>query len=186
MKHLSAIGLTKPNNRASWQTQWEDAVGVRTWFSFFNGIQASPFVSTSVRMRLLKRLGIICEPGAVVYENTFFGSSKVKLGKNSFVSVRCLLDGSDWIVIGDDVHLAMGVSILTSTHEIGLSKRRAGTLKTAGVTVGNGCWLGANVTVQPGVNIAEGCIIAAGSVVTSSTEPNGLYAGIPAKRLKDL
>ena len=36
------------------------------------------------------------------------------------------------------------------------------------------------------VNILDGCIIAANSVVTKSTEPNGLYAGVPARRIKDL
>ncbi len=40
--------------------------------------------------------------------------------------------------------------------------------------------------IMPGVTIAEGCVVAAGAVVTRSTEPNGLYAGNPAVRKKDL
>lgn len=50
----------------------------------------------------------------------------------------------------------------------------------------DGCWVGANVTIIPGVTIGEGCIIAAGAVVTKNCEPDGLYAGVPAKRIKDL
>ena len=40
--------------------------------------------------------------------------------------------------------------------------------------------------ILPGVTIAEGCVIAAGAVVNKSTEPDGLYAGVPARRVKDL
>ena len=36
----------------------------------------------------------------------------------------------------------------------------------------------------PGVQISSRCIIGAGSVVTRSTEPGGIYAGVPAKRIK--
>lgn len=54
------------------------------------------------------------------------------------------------------------------------------------VVVEDGCWLGGNVTVLPGVTIKKGCIVGAGAVVTKDTEPDGLYAGIPAKRIKEL
>lgn len=50
----------------------------------------------------------------------------------------------------------------------------------------DGCWLGGNVTVLPGVTIGRGCVIAAGAVVTKSCDPNGLYAGVPARRIRDL
>ena len=36
-----------------------------------------------------------------------------------------------------------------------------------------------------GVTIANGCIIAAGSIVTKDTEPYSIYAGNPAKKVKD-
>ena len=47
-------------------------------------------------------------------------------------------------------------------------------------------WICAGAAILPGVQIASGCVIAAGAVVTHSTAPNGLYAGIPAIRKKDL
>ncbi|MBR1536811.1 MAG: hypothetical protein IJ630_07725 [Treponema sp.] len=46
-------------------------------------------------------------------------------------------------------------------------------------------WIGANVTILDGVTVASGCVLAAGSVVTKSTEPNGVYAGVPARRIKE-
>ena len=45
-------------------------------------------------------------------------------------------------------------------------------------------WLGANVTVLPGVTIGEGSIIAAGAVVTKDVPANMIVAGVPAKVIR--
>jgi len=51
--------------------------------------------------------------------------------------------------------------------------------------IGNDVWIGARVVVLPGVHIADGCVVGAGSVVTSSlAEPYGIYAGNPARLLR--
>lgn len=44
--------------------------------------------------------------------------------------------------------------------------------------------LGVNCTVLPGVTLGEGCIVGANSVVTKDTEPWMIYAGTPAKPIK--
>lgn len=54
------------------------------------------------------------------------------------------------------------------------------------IVIGRGCWIGANVTIMPGVTIGDGCVIGAGSLVTNDCEPNGVYVGIPARRKKEL
>ena len=158
----------------------------RTKFSIANGIQASALVTTPMRARLLRWYGIACGNGTRVYEGVFFGSSKVRLGADCFVSVGCFIDGSDWVDIGAHVHLGSGVRLLTSSHDIGPSERRAGPNTTAPVRLEAGCWLGAGVLVMPGVTIARGCVVAAGAVVTTDTLPDGIYAGVPARRLREL
>ncbi|MGP6193725.1 DapH/DapD/GlmU-related protein [Priestia megaterium] len=55
----------------------------------------------------------------------------------------------------------------------------------ADVVIKDGVWIGANVTILKGVTVGEGCVIAAGSVVTKNTSPYGIYAGAPAKKIKD-
>ncbi|MGP1586917.1 MAG: CatB-related O-acetyltransferase [Treponemataceae bacterium] len=52
------------------------------------------------------------------------------------------------------------------------------------LTIGNDVWIGANVVLLPGINIADGAVIAAGSVVTKDIEPYAIVGGIPAKLIK--
>lgn len=59
-------------------------------------------------------------------------------------------------------------------------------IKNADITVESNAWLGANCTIFPGVTIGECSIIGAGSVVLKDVEPYSIYAGVPAKKIRDL
>ncbi len=48
------------------------------------------------------------------------------------------------------------------------------------------CWIGAGVSILPGVTVNRGCGVAASSVVYESTEADGLNAGNPARRVREL
>ena len=55
------------------------------------------------------------------------------------------------------------------------------------VIIGDGVWLGANVTVTPGVSIAPKIIVGAGAVVSKDLDKEGwLYGGVPARPIKPL
>lgn len=47
-------------------------------------------------------------------------------------------------------------------------------------------WIGANVTVLPGVKIGKCAVIGAGSVVTCDVDAYGVYAGVPARKIRDI
>lgn len=51
--------------------------------------------------------------------------------------------------------------------------------------IGNDVWIGDNVLICGGCSIGDGVIIGAGSVVTKDLEPYGIYAGVPAKLIKE-
>lgn len=51
--------------------------------------------------------------------------------------------------------------------------------------IGNDVWIGYGAIIMSGVKINDGSIIAAGSVVTHDTEPYSIYAGVPAKKIKN-
>lgn len=61
-----------------------------------------------------------------------------------------------------------------------------GVSKTAPIRIEDGCWIGANVTILPGVTIKAGTVIAAGAVVIHDCDENALYGGVPAKKIRDL
>ena len=92
----------------------------------------------------------------------------------------------DDIVIGENCSIAFGVTFCNSSHRQGISRKRAGDVITQKILIEDGCWIGANVTIMPGVTIQKGCIIGAGSLVTRDCLKDGLYIGSPAHRMKDL
>lgn len=82
--------------------------------------------------------------------------------------------------------MAMRLLFTTSTHEIGDSQCRAGELIRRPIEVGKGCWIGAGAVILPGIIIGDGCVIGAGAVVNRDCDPNRLYVGVPARRIKEL
>jgi maltose O-acetyltransferase len=118
--------------------------------------------------------------------NIRFYSSKVIIGKNSFVNNGCYFHNYSSVSLGDNVFLGPEVMLTTVSHKIGDTTCRATALESAPITIQNGTWVGARAIILPGVTIGQGCIIGAGAVVSKDCEPNGLYAGVPAKKIKDL
>lgn len=57
--------------------------------------------------------------------------------------------------------------------------------KTKPVKIGNHVWIGTRVTILKGVNIGDGAVIAAGSVITKDIPAGSLAAGVPAKIIRD-
>ncbi len=133
-------------------------------------------------------------------ENTLIGRGfqidipeQVQIGSNSLINYNCSFYVSSgggreqpMIIVGDNTQIGYGSSIICGSHILGPHERRAGTREAKPVRVGNGCWIGANVTILPGVTICDGCVIAAGAVVANDCEEDSLYAGVPAKKIKEL
>lgn len=105
---------------------------------------------------------------------------------NYGVHSHCGANDTVGISIGNSVFIGSDVRICCSSHEFSSKECRAGKNTYGPVHIKDGCWIGLCSIILPNVTIAEGCVIAAGSVVTKSTEPNGLYAGVPARRIKEL
>ena len=152
-----------------------------------NHLAASHAINHQLRRRLLRWYGVEIDPSAVVKGGCFFGGPGVSIGSGTFVNVGCFFDGSGPIDIGASCNIGMEAMLCTSHHRTGARDRRA-TQPTEGrgITIGDGCWIGVRATILPGVTVADGCVIAAGAVLARDTEKDGLYAGVPAARLRDL
>jgi maltose O-acetyltransferase len=87
------------------------------------------------------------------------------------------------IEIGDDVTLAPNVVLLA--HDASL-KEICGLAKIGRITIGNNVFVGANTVVLPNVAIGNNVIIGAGSVITKNIPDNAVYAGNPAKFIRQI
>lgn len=151
-----------------------------------NSVGASWAVSPRRRVRWLRRWGVAIDEGASVNAGCMFGGNDVHIGAGTFLNVGCVLDNTARIRIGPGCVLGPGAMIVTSTHDQGPSHQRAVGLAGRPVEIEAGCWIGARAILLPGVHVGAGCIIGAGSVVTGDLEPDGVYAGAPARRIRDL
>lgn len=154
----------------------------------FNSIQRLPIFPPFLRTILLNMTGCQMDPSARIEEYVYLGSNHIKMGKKTIINVGAFLDGCGEIILEDQARCGPYVRILTGTHEWTDNPdfRVSEDLIMSSVHIKKGAWVGMGVTILPGVTIAEGCVIGSNSLVTKDTEPNGLYVGSPAKRVKDL
>lgn len=117
---------------------------------------------------------------------SFVGGRAIEIGEGSFINIGCFFDLSERISIGALVRVGMRTMFITGTHVLSEEVQRAGCETAMPITVGDGCWIGANCTILPGVNIGRGAVVAAGSVVTRSVGENEIHAGVPAKLVRVL
>ncbi len=111
---------------------------------------------------------------------------KISLGNNVYLNVNCtLLDGGH-ITIGDNSLIGPGVQIITINHDTNPASRLTKTNYASDVLLENNVWIGAGSIILPGVNIGQGAVIGAGSVVTAKVQPDTLVAGNPARKIKNL
>ncbi len=117
--------------------------------------------------------GIWC-PGAsiIIGDSVFIGRDcefnirkKIAIGKGSAVASGCRFIDHDHATIGERIDEIPGPE-----EEI---------------VIGKYVWLGVDVIVLRGVTIADGAIVGAGSVVTKSIPACEIWAGVPAKKIKE-
>lgn len=98
-------------------------------------------------------------------------------------SIGCYIQGYGGIHIGDYTQIGPNVGIISSNHDIYDNSVH---IKSP-IHIGKYCWLAKDVTILPGVTLAEYTIVGAGSVVTKSFEEGYcVIAGNPAKVIKKL
>jgi maltose O-acetyltransferase len=161
------------------------ATAKRAGMLVLNAVQGSSLTPKLVRWALLRAWGV----RAATYQisqGCWFGGSAVEIGSGTYVNFDVVFDNLGPIRIGARCDIGMRAMLVTSVHEVGPAARRAGPLHGKAIVIEDGCWIGAGAVILPGVTVGAGCIVASGAVVTRDCEPNGLYAGTPARRVREL
>ena len=110
----------------------------------------------------------------------------ILIGNNVGIGEYAYLGGAGGLTIDDDCIIGQYFSCHPENHKYKLRVlpiRLQGTTRE-GIHIKKNCWIGSKVTVLDGVVIGEGCVVAAGSVVTKSVPPFSVIGGVPAKILK--
>ena len=125
-------------------------------------------VGVPVRARILRRHFAEVGPRLIVLEGARFRNiQNISLGDNVSIGTDTMLQAGGGISIGDNTLLGPGCKIWTQNHrmddpDVPICEQGA---DFAAVSIGEDCWLGADVFIMPGVQLPRGCVVAAGSVV---------------------
>jgi acetyltransferase-like isoleucine patch superfamily enzyme len=152
------------------------------------------------RLRLRLNNSLTIGEGSIIEGNLVFerDGAEIVIGCDTFIG-DSMIASACRVEVGDDVHIAWGCNIVDhNSHPIPWCERKEDVrnqyggrkdwshVKMGPVTIGNKSWLGLNVIVLKGVEIGEGAIVAAGSVVTKNVSPWTIVGGNPAKVIREI
>jgi len=161
-----------------WRFAWE-------WL-ILSGIGTAPFTPRPVRRGIYRLAGahLATAPGTLM---TFAGKpSNLTIGPAGYMNQKVFLEAIAPVTIGVGCAFGMEAMVLTSHHEVADDGTWSPTSTGRPVTIGDRVWVGARVTILPGTIIESDVIIAAGAVVHGTLRSHGVYAGVPARRIRSL
>ncbi len=113
------------------------------------------------------------------------GGADIRVGRNVFVNQNCTFYDLGGIDIADDVMIGPNVSIITSSHPLEPSERRARVIARP-IVIEKNVWIAAGATIIGGVRVGANAVVAAGSVVTRDVPPDTLVGGNPARVIRSI
>ena len=136
-----------------------------------------------VRALLAELTGKPIDDSTVIFPPFYseFGKN-LRLGRGVFINLGCRFQDTGGITIGDGTLIGHGSTLTTLNHHVDPDRRAD--MMPAPIRIGRKAWLGAAVTVVPGVTIGDGAIVGAGAVVTKDVPANAIVAGVPAKLIR--
>lgn len=125
---------------------------------------------------------------SIVIEPPFYCDygKNIVVGENFYANHNLVILDCAKVTIGDNVFIAPNVGIHTAGHPIDAEQRNKGLEFALPVTIGNSVWIGATVTILPGVTIGDNTVIGAGSVVTRDIPSNVIAVGNPCRVLRPI
>ncbi len=130
---------------------------------------------------------IIFKDDVTIEENCRFVSARegtIEIGAGSIVTAFAIINGGADVLVGEKCILGPRCSINANEH---VFKRHTPVRESgfvhASIVIEDDCWLATSVSVNKGVRLRKGTVVASGAVVTKDTEAYSIYAGIPAKRI---
>lgn len=107
--------------------------------------------------------------------------------EDSFIGPYTVIVAQKGIRIGKNCQIAEMVVIRDQNHNFGASGKTIAEqgFISEGITIGNNVWLASKATVLKGVTIGDNTVIGAHSLVNRNCAADSVYAGIPARKIKE-
>ena len=138
---------------------------------------------------LMRQLGGCHRDLEIVHPWDIRGPEHIYIGRNTFIGPRVLLivHPETEIRIGDKVMFGPSVSIITSNHRHNLTQQatRDSGYDFGSVTIQDDVWVGAGAIILKGVTVGRGSVIGAGAVITKNIGEYEVWAGNPARKIRD-
>lgn len=130
------------------------------------------FLYKGKNVRILKGFNLGHTYNLIFHDN-------VLIGENSFINARGGVEICSGTITGPQIMIysenhIYNSDLLPFSNDLEFKK----------VKIGANCWIGARVFICPGVELGEGCVVAAAAVVTKSFPPLSVVGGNPARLLK--
>jgi acetyltransferase-like isoleucine patch superfamily enzyme len=140
-----------------------------------------------LKVTLLRLAGARIGSRVTIYPRVWIAPGKnLVIGDDVDVALESLISTSGGVTIGDRTLIGYRTQILSTNHVIPEGRKRIlgqGHVKKR-ITIGSDVWIGANCIILAGINIGEGAVVGAGSVVTKDVEPYTIVAGNPARVIR--
>ncbi len=120
--------------------------------------------------------------GSNIYDSSYV-IGNVKVGKNCWIGMFTILDGSGDLTIGNDCTISAGVHIYSHDNLKATLSGNEIPIEREPVKIGNNCYLAPHSIISKGVTLGDFTVIAAHSFVNKSFPDNSIVAGIPAKQI---
>ncbi|HOV21573.1 MAG TPA: acyltransferase [bacterium] len=154
----------------------------------------------------IKKVGknVIFEKGVLIFHpenieignNVYIGhytilhsyyKSLMKIGNNVWIGPHSFFHSAGGLIIKDNVGIGPKVIIITSQHNLSFLDIPIieAPVEFAPVEIEENSDIGAGSIILPGVKIGKGVVIGAGAVVTKNIPPFEIWAGVPAKKIKE-
>ena len=155
---------------------------------FINHLQ--PFKWNKLKAFLFNRIpGCSIGKNSIIVGPLFLNGCTLNIGDNSHIGRNLSCEGNGKIFIGNNCDLGPNITMLTGSHIIGGSDRRAGEGQTLSINIEDGCWLGANSVFlgkKETLKVGPSSVVGCASNVVGHVKQNVLVAGNPAKIIKTL
>lgn len=151
----------------------------------FNRTQPSELAKREALLReMLAELGENCYVEPPLHAN--YGGKFVHFGKNIYANYNLTLVDDTHIYVGDYTMFGPNVTVSTAGHPILPELREQAYQYNMPVRIGRNCWIGAGVTIVPGITIGDNVVIGAGSIVTKDLPSNVVAVGNPCRILREV